>query len=139
MTELQLGRINFGPLNRALIGFDDLFNTIEYRTTTNYPPYNVIKSDENNYIIEVAVAGFKKGEITVQLDKEKLSVKGNKHKTEEKHHYLHNGLSARSFSHQFTIAEHMVVKSASMEDGILKVLIEKVLPESKKPRTIDIV
>jgi molecular chaperone IbpA len=138
MTELRLGNINFAPLNRALIGFDDLFNTLEYRTATNYPPYNVIKTDENNYTIEVAVAGFKKKEITVQVDKDQLVVKGAKVKEEDKQQYLHHGLSARSFSHQFTIAEHMVVRSAVMEDGILTVVLERKLPESKKPRIIDI-
>ena len=138
MTELRFGNINFAPLNRALIGFDQLFDTLEYRTATNYPPYNVIKSDENNYVIEVAVAGFKKKEITVQLDKDELLIKGAKQKDEEKQHYLHHGLSARNFNHQFTIAEYMVVKSALMEDGILTVVLERKLPESKKPRIIEI-
>ena len=138
MTELRVGTINFGPFNRALIGFDQVFDTIEYRNSVNYPPYNVIKSDENNYVIEVAVAGFKKKEIIVQLDKDQLVVKGTKQKDEQKQHYLHHGLSARSFNHQFTIAEHMVVKSAIMEDGILTVVLERKLPESKKPRIIEI-
>jgi molecular chaperone IbpA len=138
MTELRLGNINFAPLNRALIGFDQLFDTLEYRTAANYPPYNVIKTDENNYAIEVAVAGFKKQEITVQVDKDQLVVKGAKQKDEEKQQYLHHGLSARSFTHRFTIAEHMVVKSAVMEDGILKVVLERKLPESKKPLIIEI-
>ena len=138
MTELRLGNINFGPLNRALIGFDDLFNTLEFRTATNYPPYNVIKTDEFNYVIEVAVAGFRKKEITVQLDKDKLVVKGTKQKEEDKHQYLHHGLSARSFNHHFTIAEHVVVRSASMEDGLLIIELERVLPEARKPRSIEI-
>ena len=138
MTELRFGNINFAPLNRALIGFDQMFDTLEYRTSTNYPPYNVIKSDENNYTIEVAVAGFKKKEITVQVDKDQLTIKGAKPKDEEKHQYLHHGLSARSFNHQFTIAEYMVVRSAQMEDGILTVILERKLPESKKPRLIEI-
>ena len=138
MTELRLGSVNFGSLNRALIGFDQVFDTLEYRTSMNYPPYNIIKSDENNYIIEVAVAGFKKKEITVQIDKDQLLIKGAKQKDEEKQQYLHHGLSARNFNHQFTIAEYMVAKYASMEDGILIVVLERKLPEAKKPRIIEI-
>jgi molecular chaperone IbpA len=138
MTELTVGRLNFGPLNRALIGFDQLFDTLEYKATTNYPPYNIIKSDEDNYTIEVAVAGFKKKEITVQVDNNKLSVKGSKEKEDTKVQYLHHALSARNFTHQFTIAENMVIKSAALEDGVLKVLLERIVPESKKVRTIEI-
>lgn len=138
MTELTVGRLNFGPLNRALIGFDQLFDTLEYKATTNYPPYNIIKSDEDNYIIEVAVAGFKKREIKVEIDNNKLSVKGSKDKEDIKTQYLHHALSARNFMHQFTIAENMVIKSATLEDGILQVLIKRIVPESKKVRTIEI-
>lgn len=137
MTELTMGRLNFGPLSRALIGFDYLFDTPEYKAT-NYPPYNIIKSDEDNYTIEVAVAGFKKKEITVEVDNNKLSVKGSKEKEDAKVQYLHHALSARNFMHQFTIAENMVIKSAALEDGVLKVLLERIVPESKKVRTIEI-
>ena len=138
MTELTVGRLNFGPLNRALIGFDQLFDTLEYKATTNYPPYNIIKSDEDNYIIEVAVAGFKKREIKVEIENSKLSVKGSKEKEDVKVQYLHHALSARNFMHQFTIAENMVIKSAALEDGVLKVLLERIVPESKKVRIIEI-
>lgn len=137
MTELTMGRLNFGPLNRALIGFDYLFDTPEYKAT-NYPPYNIIKSDEDNYVIEVAVAGFKKQEIKVEIENNKLSVKGSKEKEDAKIQYLHHALSARNFTHQFTIAENMVIKSATLEDGILQVLIKRIVPESKKVRTIEI-
>jgi len=138
MTELTMGRLNFGPLSRTLIGFDELFNLVEYKATTNYPPYNIIKSDEDRYIIEVAVAGFKKKEIMVQVDNNKLSVKGSKEKEDAKVQYLHHALSARNFMHQFTIAENMVIKSAALEDGVLKVILERIVPESKKVRTIEI-
>jgi len=139
MTELTLGRVNFGPLNRALIGFDQLFDALEYKSATNYPPYNIVKSDDDNYVIEIAVAGFKKKEITIEVDNNKLSVKGSKEKQDTKTQYLHHALSARNFTHQFTIAENMVIKSATLEDGILQVFLERVVPESKKVRTIQIV
>lgn len=138
MTGLQLGRINFAPLNRALIGFDQLFDTLEFRTTSNYPPYNIIKVDETNYLIEVAVAGFRLEDLTVGIQGDQLIIKGAKTKSEDKLQYLHQGLSARVFSHQFTVAEHMEITSATLADGVLSVKMERKAPSTKLLKEIHI-
>jgi molecular chaperone IbpA len=130
-------------LNRGLLGFEDFFNAFERRHAnqlqTNYPPYNVIKFGENDYIIEMAVAGFKRDEITIELENDVLSIRGVKR--EEKAHttqYLYHGLGARGFQRQFTLHNDLIVKDAHLEDGILKVLILHVIPENKKPKLIKI-
>ena len=140
-----LTRFDTQSLNRALVGFDRLFDTFESRfanqLSTNYPPYNVVKTDDDHYGIEVAVAGFKKDEISVEVDQDQLTIKGESATPNESatRQYLHRGLSSRDFVRQFTLAEHMVVKGAEIRDGILTISIERVIPEDKKPRLIDIV
>ena len=126
------------------IGFDRMFDTFESRFATqlasNYPPYNILKADNDNYIIEIAVAGFKKDEITVEIDQDQLVIKGQKSETVNTTTvYMHRGLSARDFVRQFTLAEHMIVNGATIQDGVLQVIIERVIPEELKPRLIDIV
>lgn len=141
-----LTRFDTQSLNRALVGFDRMFDTFETRfanqLNSNYPPYNVVKTDDDHYSVEIAVAGFKRSEITVEVEQEQLTIKGERSKdaaADETVHYLHRGLSARGFVRQFALAEHMVVKGATIQDGILKVNLERVIPEEKKPRLIDIV
>jgi len=130
-------------LNRALVGFDHFFNNFETRhanqVNTNYPPYNVIKFGENDYIIEMAVAGFKRDEITIELENDVLSIRGVKRdQKEDTTQYLYHGLGARGFCRQFTLHNDLIVKDAQLEDGILKVLILHVVPENKKPKQIKI-
>jgi molecular chaperone IbpA len=129
-------------LNRALIGFDNIFNNIETRyqnVNTNYPPYNILKHNDNLYEIELAVAGFTKDEITVEVDQDELIIKGTKSETTETGpEYIHRGLAARNFVRTFTLAEHMEVKGAESKDGMLKVTLERHIPESLKPRLIEI-
>jgi molecular chaperone IbpA len=137
-------RFDTQALNRALVGFDRMFDTFETRfgnqLNSNYPPYNVIKKDNDNYAIEVAVAGFKKNEITVEVDSEQLTIKGQRRKDDDDHvQYMHRGLSARDFVRQFTLAEYMIVKGASIQDGVIRVDLERVVPDHMKPRLIDIV
>ena len=140
-----LTRFDTQALNRALVGFDRLFDTFDTRfanqLNTNYPPYNVVKTDDDHYSVEVAVAGFKRDEITVEVDGDQLTIKGESSTTNEStaRQYLHKGLSSRDFVRQFTLAEHMIVKGAEIQDGILSIVIERVIPEDKKPRLIDIV
>ena len=125
------------------MGFDDFFHTFETRhanqLNTNYPPYNVIKFGENDYIVEMAVAGFKRDEITVELENDVLSIRGVKQdqKTDTPQ-YIYHGLGARGFQRQFTLHADLIVKDAHLEDGILKVLIIHVVPENKKPKQIKI-
>jgi molecular chaperone IbpA len=140
----QLTRFDTASLNRALVGFDRLFNTFETRfanqLTSNYPPHNIVRKDEQNYFIEIAVAGFYKDEISVEVEADVITVKGERKRDEDPElQYLHRGLSARDFVRSFQMAEHMVVKGAAIQDGILRIDMEFVIPEDKKPRVIDIV
>jgi molecular chaperone IbpA len=137
----QLARFDTTSLNKALIGFDRIFNDFENRfqqSTTNYPPYNVIKHDENTFEIEVAVAGFDREDITVQVDQDQLIIKGKKPKEEDTTQYLHRGLATRDFERTFTLAEHIVVGEGELINGILRVKLTREVPESLKPRLITI-
>jgi len=137
----QLARFDTTSLNKALIGFDRIFNDFENRfqqSTTNYPPYNVIKHDENTFEIEVAVAGFDREDITVQVDQDQLIIKGKKPKEEDTTQYLHRGLATRDFERTFTLAEHIVVGEGELVNGILRVKLTREVPESLKPRLITI-
>ena len=136
----QLRTINaadFANLNRALVGFDRYFNGHFPNTNGNYPPHNNVKYDETHYGIEVAVAGFSKEEITVEVDQDQLTVKGRKlNQADSRFEYLHRGLAARDFEQTFTLAEYMEVKAAEVKDGMLVIEIERVVPEALKPRQI---
>jgi len=142
MTQLQ--RFDAQSLNRALIGFDRMFDNMERQftnqLTTNYPPYNISRPEENLYQIEIAVTGFEKKEIEVTVEQEKLTITGQRaDKTDGAVEYLHRGLALRDFERTFTLAEHMKVISAEIKNGVLTVLIEREIPEEMKPRVIDIV
>jgi molecular chaperone IbpA len=140
----QLVRFDTNALNRALLGFDELFNNFEQRfanqISNNYPPYNVVKHDENSYEIQVAVTGFDKDEITVEVDQNQLIVKGQKAKEEndEAVNYLHKGLATRQFTRSWTLAEHMEVGEGSIKNGVLTVSLKRVIPEALKPRVLKI-
>lgn len=136
---------SLAQLNRALVGFDRMFDGFETRfanqLSTNYPPHNIVKTGENTYSIEIAVAGFKKSEITVEVEQEILTVRGASETPNEStsRQYLHRGLSSRDFERSWQLAEHMVVKNAEIKDGVLTIALEYIIPEEKKARVIDIV
>lgn len=138
-----LPRIDTIALSKALIGFDRVFDTFESRFSnqlnSNYPPHNIIRYDDNNYVIELAVAGFTKDEISVEVQHDRLEIKGTKLKQDNPEiHYMHRGLSARDFSKQFSLAEHIIVKDANIDNGILTVMLERIVPDEMKVRTIEI-
>jgi molecular chaperone IbpA len=146
MTQVSRFDTNsLAQLNRALVGFDRLFDGFESRfanqLSTNYPPHNVVKLDETRYAIEIAVAGFKRDEINVEIEQEVLTVRGASDIQNEStgRQYLHRGLSSRDFERSWQLAEHMIVEGAEMKDGILTVSLKYVIPEEKKARVIDIV
>lgn len=144
MTQVSRFDTNsLAQLNRALVGFDRLFDGFESRfanqLSTNYPPHNVVKLDETRYAIEIAVAGFKRDEIAVEIEQEVLTVRGSNNTSESDRQYLHKGLSSRDFERSWQLAEHMVVEGAEMKDGILTISLKYVIPEEKKARVIDIV
>jgi len=128
-------------LNRALIGFDRMFNTVEtrFQNGTNYPPYNVIKKSDDSYEIEIAVAGFTLEDIDVEVHQNELTIRGQRsHEDSEDFEYLHRGLAYREFQKSFTLAEHMQVGDAMIQDGILSIKITRIVPEELKPRKIQI-
>lgn len=137
----QLARFDTSALNRALLGFDDLFNNFEQRfanqINNTYPPYNILKHDENTYEIEIAVTGFKPDEVTVEIDQNQLVVRGErKRDADTEPSYLHRGLAARDFTRSWTLAEHMVVGEGRIENGVLTIELKRVVPEALKPRVL---
>ena len=133
------------PLYKATVGFDRLFNEFEnIHTAVNsqgYPPYNISKSldDDEVYVITLAVAGFKKSEIEIELKEGNLLIHGNVEKKEESGiEYLHKGIAERDFFRSFKLAEYVEVKSAKLEDGLLKVELFKNVPDALKPQKIKV-
>ena len=133
-------------INTYSIGFDRMFDSLmgqnHYPTTSNYPPYNIVKHSDDKYTIEIAVAGFSKDDIAVETKENTLTVQSKDSgvdKTEvDTTEYLHRGISARSFKKAFTIADDVVVNGADMKDGLLFIDLERIIPEEKKPRMIKI-
>lgn len=130
-------------LNRALIGFDRLFDDFENRwaksVQTNYPPHNVLRTGDNTYEIQIAVSGFEKNEISVEVDQDRLIIKGESMTTDyAPEQYLHRGLATRDFQKIFPLAEHVEVCSSSIKNGILTIFLERIVPETLKPRRIEI-
>jgi len=137
---MQLRAINpadLAQISRALVGFDQYFNNPRLQNS-NYPPHNIVKYSDSAYAIEVAVAGFSKEEITVEVDQDQLIVRGTQQTTEESKEYLHRGLASRDFEQTWTLAEYMEVKDAEVKDGMLVISIERIVPEALQPRKIEI-
>jgi len=135
----QLVRFDANALNRALLGFDSLFSDFEHRLNTSYPPYNILKRNENTYEIEIAVTGFSKDEITVKVDQNRLIVTGVSDKSNDvTAEYLHRGLASRDFTREWTLAEHMIVGEGRIKNGVLTVQIVRLVPEALKPRVLKI-
>lgn len=140
----RLTTLDLSPFYRNSIGVDKLFDRlmgqIDAGTTQNYPPYNIVKTGENTYEIQVAVAGFTQGEVTVNVNEGNLLIVGEKLSTDlpEGHVYEHQGISARRFLRTFTLADYVEVTDAVSKDGILTVKLERQVPEAMKPKTIAI-
>lgn len=121
------------------LGFDDQFVRWETnkKTTSSFPPYNVKQIDEDNYMIELAVAGYSREDLEIKVEKDTLTIKSDK-ENDDKSDFLHRGIAGRNFTQHFTLGEYMSVKSASLENGLLTIKIERELPEEAKPKTIKI-
>ena len=132
----------FGKSFPFAIGFDrtlQLLNRAEHlHDNTNYPPYNIVKIDAENFSIELAIAGFDKKDISITKEKETLLIEGSKESLNEDTEYVHRGLSGRTFNRRFTLADDIVVKGADMKNGILSVSLERIIPEEDKPVEIKI-
>jgi molecular chaperone IbpA len=124
------------------IGFDTLANRLNEtqftNDTGNYPPYNIIKHNAEEWSIEVAVAGFKRSELDVELAEGVLTVAANSTPSDAEPEYIHRGLAKRAFTRKWTLAEDVVVNDASLIDGVLAIHLQRIIPEEKKPRKIDI-
>jgi molecular chaperone IbpA len=138
----MVGRISFGPLFHQTLGFENFIRDVEKMLDnevkpSTFPPHNIIKADENKYVVELAVAGFAKDEIDISLQDGNLTIKGDK-KDKDESNYLYRGIGTRSFTKVITIADTIEVKGAEIKDGILRVGLENIIPEHKKPRKIEI-
>ncbi len=135
---------DLAPLYRSTVGFDRLFsmfdNAAGYDAAPGYPPYNIERTGENAYRISIAVAGFAESEISIVAKENTLTIKGEKQaKVDEKNgEVLYQGIAARAFERAFQLAEHVEVKGASLENGLLHVDLVREVPEAKKPRQITI-
>jgi molecular chaperone IbpA len=131
-------RLDYSPFFRSTVGFDRLLDLLDSADTAQgYPPYNIERSDENNYRVTVAVAGFGEKDITVEVADGVLTVTG-KREGATASTYLHQGIAGRAFERKFQLAEHVEVRGAKLENGLLHVALERVVPEAKKPRKIAI-
>jgi len=139
MEDLAM-RYDWTPLSRSTIGFDrlfDVFNEAQRASEETYPPYNIERLDENRFRIAVALAGFSPDEVSLTVEQNILTLEGQKSDQEERA-FLHRGISTRSFKRQFTLAEHVEVKSANFENGLLVINLQREIPETMKPRRIAI-
>ena len=133
-------RYDWTPLWRSTIGFDRLFDVLDEVQRTaeeSYPPYNIEQLDDNRFQISVALAGFTPEEVALTVEQNVLTLEGRKGDKEEKT-FLHRGISARSFKRQFTLADHVEVKGARFENGLLLIDLQREIPEAMKPRRIAI-
>ncbi len=140
----KLTTLDLSPLYRNSIGIDNwltrVLDQVDHAGTTNYPPYNIIKHDENTFEVQVAVAGFDQGEVEVSVKDGNLIISGERQPEAQLvgTEYLHQGISARRFMRTFSLADYVEVIDASSANGILTVRLERKLPEAMKPKTIAI-
>jgi len=131
----------FDTVHRYTIGFDGLFDqlsTFQSKGADGYPPHNIVKVDESNFFIELALAGFKKDELTIKVEKDTLSVEGDRKKRQDNENYIYKSIGNRTFKKTFSLAELVEVKDAEFTDGVLHINLEKHIPEEDKPRNISI-
>ena len=136
---------DFGPYRRSTVGFDRLFDMLENSSASqsqeNYPPFDLIKLGDNDYRIELAVAGFKPDEIDITAQQNVLLVSGRKKEEAEEgkgSDYIYRGIATRSFERRFALADHIQVRGADLKDGLLSIELKREIPEAMKPRKISI-
>jgi molecular chaperone IbpA len=131
---------DFTPLHRSTIGFDRLFSMLDSANseTPSYPPYNIERTDENNYRITMAVAGFGEADLSLEAKEHVLTIKGEKKDEDENRDILYRGIASRAFERRFQLAEHVRVEGAHLENGLLHIDLVREIPEAMKPRKIEI-
>ena len=134
----------FKDMDKFLVGFDDTFNRIAKihddltKNIPNYPPYNIKKTGDNTYVIEVAVAGFAKQDIEIELADGKMLIKGNVQSQDPEENFLFKGIANRAFTRSFALDDQIEVRDAEMFNGMLRVFLERIIPEHKKPKKIEV-
>lgn len=133
--------LDFAPLYRSSVGFDRVFNLLNnaqrLQAIDTWPPYDIAKTSENDYRIEMAVAGFGNSDLDIMQERNVLVVKGQKEEAKDGE-YLHRGIAGRSFERRFELADHVKVEDASLVNGLLRILLKREIPEAMKPRKIAI-
>ncbi|WP_064712311.1 Hsp20 family protein [Rhizobium bangladeshense] len=133
--------LDFAPLYRSSIGFDRVFNLLNnaqrLQAIDSWPPYDIVKTGEDDYRIQMAVAGFAEGDLDITQERNVLLVKGQKAEGQEGE-YLHRGIAGRAFERRFELADHVRVENASLTNGILSIALKREVPEAMKPRKIAI-
>lgn len=138
------GRDMFKDFDKLYVGFDDQFNKLAKihddltKSIPNYPPYNIKKTGDSTYVIEVAVAGFAKQDIEIELADGKMIIKGNVHSSETEDNFLFKGIANRAFTRSFALDDQIEVRDAELINGMLKVFLERIIPEHKKPKKIEV-
>ena len=133
--------IDFSPLYRSVVGFDrlaDLLDSAASEAGTGYPPYNIERTGEHEYRVDLAVAGFKPEELSIEVKESLLIVQGRKIANDVERRFVHRGLAERNFERRFQLAEYVVVTDAQLADGLLQISLKRELPEALKPRRIEI-
>jgi len=146
MTYLKdvFGRDMFKDFDKFYVGFDDQYNRLSKihddltKNIPNYPPYNIKKVGDNTYVVEIAVAGFARQDIEIELANNTMVIKGNTSTDEDDNNFLFKGIANRNFTRSFTLDEQIEVKDAEMLNGMLKVFLERIIPEHKKPKKIEV-
>jgi len=131
---------DFAPYRRSTVGFDRLFNLLEsgMREDDGYPPFDIERQGEDSYRITLAVAGFRPDEIEIVAQQNQLIITGKRAEDKDQGQYLHRGIAARPFERRFQLADFVEVRSASFDNGMLRIDLQRVLPEAMKPRKIEI-
>jgi len=134
--------LNLPDFHRATIGFDRMFEDLnrEFTNTKSqgYPPYNVIQENDDEYTISLAIAGFSMDDLDITLEKNVLTIEGTSPEVPEGKNYLHKGIGNRNFRRQFTLAEHIEVEDAELDNGMLHINLVRNVPEAQKPKKISI-
>jgi molecular chaperone IbpA len=133
LSKLDTFSVGFNEVSKRLLEASENLS----KAVPGWPPYNIVKVDENKYVIELAVAGFGKSDLEIEIQEGRLLIRGAT-KSDEKANFLHKGIADRAFRREFHLADTVEVKNAEMVNGLLKVWLENIIPDHKKPRKVDI-
>ena len=142
MTHLSVFGPGFKDFDKFFVGFDDTYSRLAKmhddltKSIPNYPPYNIRKTSDNTYVIELAVAGFGKQEIDITLDDNKLVISGNT--KDDGDNFLFKGIANRAFTRAFALDDHIEIQDAALVNGMLKIALERIIPEHRKPKKIEV-